>query len=99
MQDKFLLDFRFVTTLNLINKKPSFYDNILVREVYMTLEQMKSYRENHSYKIFSSEDDFIYADIKKIGLKKQISVFQSSEYNRNDEHINLFLNKSIKSGH
>ncbi len=36
----------------------------------MTLEQMKSYRENHSYKIFPSEDDFIYADIKKIGLKK-----------------------------
>ena len=64
MQDKFLLDFRFVTTLNLINKKPSFYANILVREVYMTLEQMKSYRENQSYKIFSSEDDFIYADIK-----------------------------------
>lgn len=36
----------------------------------MTLEQMKSYRANNSYKIFSTEDDFIYADIKKIGLKK-----------------------------
>ena len=54
----------------------------------MTLEQMKSYRANNSYKIFFAEDDFTYADIKKIGLKKQISVFQSSEYNRNDEHIN-----------
>lgn len=36
----------------------------------MTLEQMKSYRANNSYKIFSTEDDFIYVDIKKIGLKK-----------------------------
>jgi len=36
----------------------------------MTLEQMKSYRASNSYKIFFAEDDFTYADIKKIGLKK-----------------------------